>query len=134
MHNKLKTHWFNVQTNKFTTKENTGALNREVGWSNLKIDVRGQVQQVNKGDALEQYNIKVAGILYIIFFDDVSFEVDAGCRFIINKKPKFKVPEHCTLNDVKILEFMGFNQGYIDRIDRKNVLEIYAEHNKRWSL
>lgn len=131
-----KFHWFNVQTNAFTAKDTTGALNRQTGWSNLKVNVRGHIQQVNRGDALEKYDIKVAELLYVIFFDDSTFIPDASTRFIINKTPKYKVPLNPQPEEIKILEFIAFNEGYIGNFVKStvNTLEIYAQHNKRWTL
>ena len=129
-----KFHWMRVQKNDLTGKDSTGALNRSTGWRTFKENIRCQVQQLDKGDLELKYDIKADTDIYIIFFDDTSFSPSPSFRFIINNIPTLQVPFIPEMDEIKILEFIGFNANYIGRIPRKNTLEIYVKDNKRWQL
>jgi len=136
MRKRAKYHWFNIQRNDLTVKDITGALDRREGWRTTNTNIPCQIQQINRGEAFEKYNISVAEVLYIILFHNVNFTPDASYRFIIPSDglETIQLPDTLVLGNYKILEFKGFNKSAIGKLKRKGQLEVYGEHNKRWTL
>lgn len=134
MRHRSKLHWFTIQRNDLTIKDSTGALNRSTGWRTIKLNVRCHIQQVNKGDALVKYDIKVAQFLYVIMHNEPDLSPDESYRFIINVNPLLRIDNFPDKNEIKILEFKGASTGVISKLNRHSTNDIYAEHNKRWTL
>ena len=132
MRKRIAYHFFSIQKNDLSPHDGSGAVDRR--WRFVVKNLRCQIQQVNRGTAVEKYDIKVAEILYVIYHNNYLWSVDSSTRFIISVDPRQQIGETPQESGIKILQFIGTSEEVMTKVRRKTNIEIYAEWNKRWTL
>lgn len=127
-------HYFCVQDNSnYHGKDSSGAVDR-TNFPIILQNVRCNVQEVNKQDAVLKYNIKVSEKLYVLYHRQ-ELTLDETIRIIIPADNLFKeIQFPLQQNDILILEYRGRRRPTFSRNRRWDAYELYGEHNKRWQI
>lgn len=125
-------HYFSVQNNNLSSRDASGAINRS--WAFEKRNIKCQIQEIGKAEAVERYGIQVAEVMYLILYQDPTLTIDETKRFIIHNDPRNQIYYAPKESDIKILEYKGKREAVIHQRRRHAEFRIFAEWNKRWIL